>query len=134
MEKSVLLERIEALNVKESWKQKFRLYVEAGIKFKFGFQPEFENMSVLKGKFGMLKSYSNIFGFLFGFFYYIYLGMYKKAGLIFFIWTLFNVIVGMLTDELYATNLFAVIFLFYLARSVNFDFYRKKVLGENFWW
>lgn len=144
MEKSVLLERIEALNVKESWKQKFRLYAEAGLK-SGNFFPTFENTKILKGKF--LAKF-NPFACLFYVFYYLYLGLYKKAGMIVVFFLVLQFLMG-LTGSIIAPRLsypmthiilFILILLnfyfyfVYFSMSANYDYYRKQVLGENFWW
>jgi|GEM_PF-5053485 len=140
MEKSVLLEKIEALNVKESWKEKFRLYAEAGLT-SGGFFPKFENKNVLKGKFGATF---NIFSVLFGPFYYISLGLYKKAGMIFIFFGIARFLTNIIGDNLgmmspsivlLAFVIFYIYFIFfYFPTMVNYDYYRKQVLGENFWW
>jgi hypothetical protein len=128
MDKNALMEKIESLDVKESWKEKFRLYAEAGLK-SGGFFPKFENQSLLKGKF---RAMFNFLGFFFSIFYYIYLGMYKKAGLLFLIGVFANIFLSMISEKLAipASTIVPSI----AATMVNFDFYRKKVLGENFWW
>ena len=144
MEKSVLLERIEALNVKESWKQKFRLYAEAGLK-SGNFFPTFENANILKGNF--LAKF-NPFACLFGVFYYLYLGLYKKAGMIVVFFIVLQFLMGLI-DGIGVSNLpypmiHIILFLLiipnfyfyfvYFSMSANYDYYRKQVLGENFWW
>lgn len=143
MENSALLEKIEALDVKEAWKQKFRLYAEAGIKGG-GFFPTIENKSILKGQ---LPAKYNIFGFLFGPFYYIALGLYKKAGMIFLFYGVMKFLIGLVGALIQGigypiTHLFLFIFIlfyiyfifFYFPIMVNYDYYRKQVLNENFWW
>lgn len=137
MEKSVLLEKIETLDVKESWKEKFRLYAEAGLE-SGGIFPKFGNKEVIRGKF---LAHSNAFGFLFGILYYLYLELYKKAGLFFIFYCVSSFLVGIIygiTDG--SVNLegldvgVTLLSLIYIAMTVNYDHYRKKVLGENFWW
>ena len=137
MEKSALLEKIETLDIKESWKKKFRLYAEAGLK-SGGFFPKFENKDVLKGNF---LANSNGFGFLFGILYYLYLGLYKKAGLFVLFYTVSSFFVGIvygITDgniNLEGLDIgITFLSLIYVSMTVNYDYYRKQVLGENFWW
>lgn len=144
MEKSGLVEKIEALNVKEAWKQKFRLYVEAGLK-SGGVFPKFENENILKGKF--LAKF-NPFACLFGIFYYLYLGLYKKAGMIVVFFIILQFLMGLI-DSIVMPNLpypitHIVLFILiipnfyfyfvYFSMTVNYDYYRKQVLGEDFWW
>ncbi len=136
MEKSALLEKIETLDIKESWKKKFRLYAEAGLK-SGGIFLKFEHKEAIQGK---ILANSNAFGFLFGILYYLYLGLYKKAGLFFLFYCVSSFLVGLiysLTDggvDLEGLDVgVTLLSLVYISMTVNYDHYRKKVLGENFW-
>lgn len=138
MDKNALMEKIESLDVKESWKEKFRLFAEAGLK-SGGFFPKFENKDVLKGKYRAEFNTSPfllaiISGGLFTIFYYIYLGLYKKSGLLFILLIIITVVAEAVTQDTKSYLLAMLLLAGYSANFVNYDFYRKKVLGEDFWW
>jgi hypothetical protein len=75
---------------------------------------------------------SSMLGFFFGPFYYIWLGMWRKA--IFIILTV--VVLGVITDAMDITFLdpfYRIATAFYCSRAVMFDYYNKVKNGDNSW-
>jgi Protein of unknown function (DUF2628) len=120
---------IESLSVSNSWKQKFRLMEKAG-------GPKQLNLkSLAPGE--RVKIGFNIIAFLFGPFYYLTKGMWKKALSLFGVCLVGIVAVGVVLELIGlgrvanalgygAAGVFAV--------RANIDYYKKMVLGENGWW
>jgi hypothetical protein len=120
---------IESLPVSNSWKQKFRLLEQAG-------GPKQPNLKALS--FGeRFKIAFNILAFLFGPFYYLAKGMWKKGLALFGACVAAIVVIGFALDLVGLTKIAnalgygaAAIF----AVRANIDYYKKMVLGENGWW
>ena len=121
--------RIESLPVSNSWKQKFRLLEKAG-------GPKQPNLKALS--FGeRFKIAFNVLAFLFGPFYYLAKGMWKKGLALFGACVAAIVVIGFALDLVGLTKIAdalgygaAAIF----AARANIDYYKKMVLGENGWW
>ncbi len=79
---------------------------------------------------------SNLWAFVFGPFYYLYLGMWRKAITLSLFALVIDVILGMAGDALnvpidkFLWIVSAVIF----KQCANVDYYRKTVLGRKEWW
>ena len=124
-----LLEKIDSLAVSDGWKSKFRTIAEAE-PISLGLIPKFKNNAVYKN--ASITTKMNFWAFLFGIFYYITKGMWKKG--------IFLLVIGIglvaLLGALFGGSVtnaagFGVAGLF--AAFANFDYYRKMVLGEDFW-
>jgi hypothetical protein len=120
---------IDALDVSDKWKQKFRIFEKAG-----GPKlPRFKELAARERS----KITFNILAFLFGPFYYLAKGMWRKAlslSAAVFVAVLVVAIVLILVDLGglvgalgYGANAI------YAARA-NVDYYKKMVLGDNGWW
>lgn len=111
----------------EAWKVRFALLEKAG-------GPKLTKISELP--FGeRQKVIFNVWGFLFGPFYYLAKGMWKKAIVLIALCLAAIVILSMLLEAMAVssviTNFIApAIF----ATRANVDYYKKIVLGENGWW
>lgn len=117
----------ELESISDSWKIKFELLEKAGgVKL-----PNAKNLS-----FGeRMKVVSNVWGFLFGPFYYLVKGMWKKAVSLLGISILIIVVLEAICQAMgisdRITNFVAgAIF----ATRANIDFYKKVKLGDNGWW
>lgn len=148
MEKSELLAKIESLDIKDAWRKKFKLYAEAGVK-RGRFFADIENKRVLSSNVG---AKFNVFGAIFGHLYYLYLKMYKKACSLVLLTLVMQGLMGFILGFLssFAERLapralvflspeFAgvsatVVMVVLIASMVNYDYYRRRVLDEDFWW
>lgn len=120
---------IDALTVSDGWKRTFHLLVKAG-------GPRLPNLQALSGGERFKVSF-NILGFLFGPFYYLAKGMWKKA-LSLFAACLAVLIPLSLTLEYFGLDALANA-LGYGAAAVfavraNIDYYKKACLDDNSWW
>lgn len=120
---------IDALTVSDDWKRTFHLLVKAG-------GPRLPNLQALSGGERFKVSF-NILGFLFGPFYYLAKGMWKKA-LSLFAACLAVLIPLSLTLEYFGLDALANA-LGYGAAAVfavraNIDYYKKACLDDNGWW
>lgn len=120
---------IGSLPVSDSWKLKLRLIRKAG-------GPKMPNLKALSSG-ERFKISFNFLAFLFGPFYYMAKGMWKK-GLSLFVACVVGVVALGVALELagfarLANSLgYGVAALFAVRASV--DYYKKTVLGENGWW
>jgi hypothetical protein len=124
-----VLQKIDSLQVSDSWKVKFKTIAEAN-PLNYGLVIKFEKNDVWQKS--SLWTKFNPLAMLFGVFYYVAKGLWKKGllllvigiGLISFAETVFGGKVG----DFIAIGYNAV-----YATYANLDFYRKKVLDEDFW-
>lgn len=128
----ILEEKINTLSVDEKWKEKFRAISESGPIGNIP-APKFENEAKYK-ELPFFTKY-NLLGFLFSWLYYLIKGMPKKAISIF----LLTVFLQVLEENLQAGQTFFAILSILLPAAIGFahsniDFYRTKVLNEDFWW
>lgn len=78
----------------------------------------------------------NLWGFLFGPFYYLAKGLWKKAIVLFVLSSALIFVVALalqklgMNDPLIPNVIGPIIF----AVRANLDYYKKKVLGDNGWW
>jgi hypothetical protein len=121
--------RIDALQVSDSWKIRFRLLERAGgVKM-----PKLKNLS--SGE--RMKIMLNLLAFLFGPFYYLAKGMWKKGLVLFGICFLIVVVLELGLELVGLGRIgnaigYGVGAIF--ALRANIDFYKKMVLGDNGWW
>lgn len=125
MAASSLGNELESLS--DIWKTKFELLEKAGgVKL-----PNAKNL--LFGE--RMKVVFNIWGFLFGPFYYFAKGMWKKAISLFGLSVLIIVILEVICKEFGISNVitnFVAGAIF--ATRANIDYYKKVKLGDNNWW
>lgn len=123
-----VLEKIDALSVNDDWKAKFRTLAEAGQPITYSMM--LRNEAVYKQL--PFKMKFNIWALVFGIFYYLSKGMWKKGLTIIGIGIVMTMVVGFLFGET-AGNFasFGMVALF--ASFANFDYYRTMVLNEDFW-
>ena len=79
---------------------------------------------------------SNLWAFIFGPLYYVYLGMWRKAITLMLVVTVIDVIIGMTGDALDVPldkSLWLVSALAF-KQCANIDYYRKTVLNRREWW
>jgi hypothetical protein len=79
---------------------------------------------------------SNLWAFVFGPFYYLYLGMWRKAITLSFLALVIDVILGMAGDALNVPvdNFLWIVSAVMFKQCANVDYYRKTVLGRKEWW
>lgn len=116
------------LDVPEKWKQKFALIEKAG-------GPKLPKYNELAGN-ERSKVIFNIWGFLFGPFYYLAKGMWKKAIVLTALCLPAVILLDIALDSF--SSRFSVITNFIVpavfAVRANLDFYKKTVLADNGWW
>ena len=120
---------IAGLPVSDSWKAKFQLIEKAGgVKL-----PDAKALS--SGE--RMKVMFNVLAFLFGPFYYLAKGMWKKAISLFVVCVAAVVLIELLLEMVGYGQLgkaltygSAAVF----AIRANIDYYKKMVLGQNGWW
>jgi hypothetical protein len=122
---------IDNLPVSERWKEKFRLFRKANA-------PSFSNLKSLPADERKRASFGfNVLAFLFGPFYYIAKGMWRK-GLVLFLLCLIAVIVLEAIFELLGYGRFGKALGYGIAAvfavRANIDYYKRMVLGDNGWW
>lgn len=120
---------IADLPVSDSWKTKFQLLEKAGgVKM-----PQLKALD-----FGeRMKLSFNILAFLFGPFYYLAKGMWKKAIALFMVCAVLVVVLGVILEMAgfgqFARSLGYGVAAIFAVRA-NIDYYKKMVLGQNGWW
>jgi hypothetical protein len=122
--------RIDALAVSDTWKRRFRAIAKAG-------GPALPHVKTMSKEERKDLSPFNILAFLFGPFYYLAKGMWKKAlamgGACIAAVLVFQMVMLMLgLESLARASGFAVGAVF--AVRANLDFYKKMVLGDDSWW
>ena len=120
---------IDALEVSDKWKEKFRAIALAG-------GPSLPDLKKLP-RHKRRKAFSfNVLAFLFGPIYYIAKGMWKKGLAIFFIALVLIVVLGVILDYFglgkVADLLGYAVSAVYALRA-NIDYYKKMVLRDNGW-
>jgi len=124
-----ILAKIDTLPVSDSWKSKFRMIFEME-PLKFGFLPKFKNEEVFKKSPITMKL--NIWAFLFGIFYYIAKGMWKKG----IVLQVIVIVIVLAADLLFGDKVSTAVGMgagSWFALYANLDYYRKMVLNEDFW-
>lgn len=120
-------DKINSLNVNDSWKRKFSTICRAK-PISFGFIPKFENPKELN-----FSAKFNFLAFFFSVIYYAIKGMWKKALSILGLNIILVIIVSMINPNFAQFVTYGIAGL--AAGMANNDFYRFKVLDEgNFWW
>ena len=124
--KSAASSRDSAEQVSETWKRRFALLEKAG-------GPKLSKARELNFKERLVLF--NAWGFIFGPFYYLAKGMWKKAIVLFVLCVAAIVVLTLMLDAIGVsaaiTNFIApVVF----ATRANIDYFKKVVLGDNGWW
>jgi len=120
---------IDELPVSDTWKTRFHIIEKAGgVKL-----PQFKALSFgerMKINFGILP-------FLFGPFYYLAKGMWKKAITLFLLCVVLVVVLAVLLELVglgrFSNSLGYGVAAVFAVRA-NIDYYKKMVLGQNGWW
>lgn len=120
---------IDGLPVSDAWKTKFQLIEKAGgVKL-----PQFKALGVGE----RMKIGFSILAFLFGPFYYLAKGMWKKAISLFVVCVavvlLLQFVLEMAGLGRFSSSLGYGVAAIFAARS-NIDYYKKMVLRQNGWW
>lgn len=121
---------IDSLPVSDKWKMRFKWLKKAG-------GPAMPNVKAMSKTERKEFSFFNILAFLFGPFYYIAKGMWKKGIVLFLICAVVVILIEIIFEMVGferlgnsvgygASAVFAV--------RANIDYYKKMVLGENGWW
>jgi len=119
---------IPAQEVSEAWKVKFALLEKAG-------GPKLPKARELA--FGeRSKVVFNVWGFLFGPFYYLAKGMWKKAIVLLALCIAAIVILEMILEAMGVSNSKITNYIApaVFATRANIDFYKKIILNDNGWW
>jgi hypothetical protein len=123
-------ERINALDVSAKWKERFLAIAHAG-------GPKLPHFKQLPKTERRKAMGLNVLAFLFGPFYYLAKGMWKRGLVYFALGAVAIVIVGLLL-EYFGFGALARSLHFGLAAvyglRANIDFYKKTVEGDNGWW
>lgn len=121
---------IDALNVSDTWKKRFKALQMAG-------GPSMHKRKEMSKEDAKALAFFNILGFLFGPIYYFSKGMWKKGltlfVLVFVCLLIFDVVMVLVGFGQYrnvANYAGPAVF----AIRANFDYYKKMVLGDNGWW
>ncbi|MCA8258266.1 DUF2628 domain-containing protein [Burkholderia sp. AU31624] len=79
---------------------------------------------------------SNLWAFVFGPFYYLYLGMWRKAITLSLLALVIDVLLGMAGDALSVPvdNFLWIVSAVMFKQCANVDYYRKTVLNRREWW
>ncbi|MCU1717798.1 DUF2628 domain-containing protein [Pseudomonas sp. 5P_3.1_Bac2] len=127
---TVSLEQIEALAVSARWKKRFRgIHLAGGPKM-----PHFKQLTFAqRWQIGTF----NVLAFLFGPFYYLAKGMWRKALSLFVVCVSIAFAGSLLLDYLGYAQLgralgYGVAAVF--AVRANIDYYKKCLLNDNGWW
>jgi len=120
---------IDALPVSDSWKFKFKAIQKAG-----GPKlPFFQQLPLTE----RMKAYFNILAGLFGPFYYISKGMWKKGLALFGVCLIAVLVLSTILESFgygfISNSLGYGVGAIYAARA-NRDYYKKMVLNQNGWW
>ncbi|MDD5210981.1 MAG: DUF2628 domain-containing protein [Sulfuricurvum sp.] len=124
-----LLEKIESLGVSDDWKAKFRTLAEVGEPITYSMR--LRNEAVYKQL--PFKIKFNIWAFLFGIFYYLSKGMWKKGLTIIGIGIAMTVVITVLFGGEAGNIASLVVYSLLFATFASFDYYRTMVLAEDFW-
>lgn len=120
-------EKINSLNVSDSWKDKFR-NIESAEPISLSPLPNFKYPKKLN-----FWTKLNTLAFLFNFIYYAIKGMWKKGLVLFGINVLVVIILSIIAPQF--TGMAWIVPAVLAQQMANTDFYRFKVLDEgNFWW
>jgi hypothetical protein len=121
---------IDSLNVSDTWKKRFKLLKQAGGPK----MPHFKSMP-RKERAGI--GLFNVLAFLFGPFYYLAKGMWRKAITLSVACVVAVVVVDLILMAMGFGKLAGAlgygIAAVYATRA-NIDYYKKMVLGDNGWW
>lgn len=122
---------IDGLPISERWKEKFRLFRKAGA-------PGFSNLKNLPADERKRASVGfNILAFLFGPFYYVAKGMWRKGLALFVVCVVVVIVLEAIFDLLgygrFGKSLGYGVAAVFAVRA-NIDYYKKMVLGDNGWW
>jgi len=120
---------IDELPVSDTWKTKFMLMEKAGgVKM-----PQHKALSTGE----RMKISFNVLAFLFGPFYYLAKGMWKKA-ITLFVVSVAIVVILEIALEMTGLGRFGKALTYGVAAvyavRANIDYYKKMVLGQNGWW
>jgi hypothetical protein len=130
LEEDVSDEAIDALDVSDTWKARFKAIHHAG-------GVKLDKLKQLEPK-ERRKAFSfNVYGFFFGPIYYAIKGMWKKGLSLFLACAVVVIGLGMGLDYFGYSKIanalgYGVSAVF--AVRANIDFYKKRVLGDNGWW
>jgi hypothetical protein len=120
---------VARLDVSDAWKERFRLIEKAG----GARRPKFKELALSERR----KIGFNILAFLFGPFYYLAKGMWRKAlvltALALVVFLLLSLLLKMGGLDRVGQSFSLGVGFFYGFRA-NVDYYKKKVLGDDGWW
>ena len=122
---------IDHLPVSDKWKEKFRVYRKAGA-------PEFSRFGELTPEERKRATFGfNILAFLFGPFYYLAKGMWRRGVTLLvvavIVVAMIDIVFGLMGWARLGSALGYGIAAIYAVRA-NLDYYKKMVLGDNGWW
>lgn len=129
MLKMDVLEKIESLSVSDDWKTKFRTLAEVGEPITYSMR--LRNEAAYKQL--PFKIKFNIWAFLFGIFYYLSKGMWKRGLTIIGIGIVMSMVMTVLFGDEAGNLASFVVYSLLFATYASFDYYRTMVLGEDFW-
>ncbi|KGX07415.1 zinc-ribbon domain protein [Burkholderia pseudomallei] len=117
----------------EKWRQRVAVIEKAGgDRVRWWRWPEVKRLT---GKEKRLIT-SNVWAFVFGPFYYLYLGMWRKAITLSLLALVVVVILGMAGDALNVPvdSFLWIVPAVMFKQCANVDYYRRRVLGRKEWW
>jgi hypothetical protein len=121
----------DGISISQNWKEKFKAIAETN-PIVGGWAHEFED----KAKYKALPFWTkfSVWGLIFGIFFYLFKGMWKKALSVVGIIMVLSVL-----EEAFPNNKILAMGSYIIPGVIffiqgNIDYYRKVVLGEDFWW
>jgi hypothetical protein len=117
----------EDTSTSAKWQRRFALIQKAG-------GPKLSSLSKLPISDRLAVKF-NVWGFLFGPFYYAFLGMWKRALSLFGVGVAIVLIGQVILNAIGANQALASFFVAgFFAGKVNVDYFKKQVLNDNGWW
>ena len=130
-----VVSRINELHIAPSWKQKF-LAISESKPIGGGWAHEFEDKAAYKALPFWTKF--SVWGLLFGALFYFFKGMWKKALALIAMSIGLTILSEIFGEGSTGRDIFALASLIMpivaAFAQANIDYYRKIVLGEDFWW
>ncbi len=123
----------DSRDLSEKWQQRFRAIEKAGgERARWWRWPEAKQLTAKEKR----LITSNLWAFVFGPFYYLYLGMWRKAITLTLVVLMIDVILDMAGDALNfpVDHFLWIVSAVMFKQCANVDYYRKAVLKRRDWW
>ena len=124
---------VESSGLAEKWQRRFAAIDKAGgERVRWWKWPEAKQLSAKEKR----LITSNLWAFVFGPFYYLYLGMWRKAMTLTLVALVIDLILGMAGDAINVPldHFLWIVSAVMFKQCANVDYYRKMVLKRREWW